>query len=71
MIVKRKKQAFKTAGLNLIVERSFAWLGRHRRLSQDYEFRVQTSEALIMIAACAQMVRRIASQCVFAQALRG
>lgn len=59
-IVKRKEQAFKIVGLNWIVERSFAWLGRHRRMSKDYEYWVQTSETLITIAACAQMVRRIA-----------
>lgn len=59
-IVKRKEQAFKIAGLNWIVERSFAWLGRQRRMSKDYEYRVQTSETLIRIAACALMVRRIA-----------
>jgi putative transposase len=59
-IVKRQEQAFKVAGLNWIVERSFAWLSRHRRMSKDYEFRVQTSETLITIAACAQMLRRLA-----------
>lgn len=62
IIAKRKEQAFKIVGLNWMVERSFAWLGRHHRMSKDYEFRVQTSEAFIMIAACAQMVRRIAPQ---------
>jgi hypothetical protein len=35
-------------------------LGRHRRLSKDYAFRVQSSEALITIAACALMLKRIA-----------
>ncbi|EYD75947.1 Mobile element protein [Rubellimicrobium mesophilum DSM 19309] len=42
------------------MERTFAWLGRHRRLSKDYEFRVQSSEALITIAACALMLKRLA-----------
>ena len=60
-IVRRREQAFKIAGLNWIVERSFAWIGRHRRMSKDYEYRVQTSETLITIAACAQMLRRLAS----------
>lgn len=46
------------SGLNWIVERSFARLGRNRRMAKDYEFRVQTSETLITIAACAQMLRR-------------
>ena len=59
-IVKRKKRAFKIAGLNWIVERSFGWLGRQRRLSKDYEYRVQSSEALITIASCARMLRRLA-----------
>jgi putative transposase len=42
------------------VERSFAWLGRNRRLSKDYEYRVQTSETLIGIAAIRLMLNRIA-----------
>lgn len=60
IIVKRREQAFRIAGLNWIVERNFAWLGRHRRMSKDYEYRVQTSETFITIAACVQMIRRIA-----------
>ncbi len=35
-IVKRRQRAFKITGLTWIVERSFAWLGRNRRLSKDY-----------------------------------
>ena len=33
-IVKRRQRAFKIRGLTWIVERSFAWLGRNRRLSR-------------------------------------
>ena len=58
-IVKRKDRAFKVVGLTWIVERSFAWLGRYRRLSKDYEFRVQTSEAMIDLAATRIMLNRI------------
>ncbi|MEM9811765.1 MAG: transposase [Pseudomonadota bacterium] len=54
IIVKRKERAFR------IVERPFGWLGRHRRLSKDDEYQVQTSETLITIAACAQFPRRLA-----------
>jgi hypothetical protein len=36
-IVKRRQRAFKITGLTWIVRRSFAWLGRNRRLSKDYE----------------------------------
>src|SRR3954447_26968345 len=35
-IVKRKQRAFEVIGLTWIVERTFAWLGRTRRLSKDY-----------------------------------
>ena len=47
-IVKRRQRAFKITGLTWIVERSFAWLGRNRRLSKDYEYRVQTSAAALL-----------------------
>jgi len=40
--VKRKQRAFKITGLTWVAERSFAWVGRNRRLSKDYEYRVQT-----------------------------
>ena len=42
------------------MERSLAWLGRNRRLSKDYEFKVQTSEALIDVAAIRVMLNRLA-----------
>lgn len=60
-IVKRRQRAFKITGLTWIVERSFAWLGRNRRLSKDYEYMVQTSETLIDVAATRLMLNRIAS----------
>jgi hypothetical protein len=39
------------------IERAFAWLGRNRRLSKDYEYKVQTSETLIGIAATRLMAQ--------------
>jgi putative transposase len=45
--------------LTWIVERSFAWLGRNRRFSKDYEYKVQTSETLIDVAATSLMLNRI------------
>ena len=42
------------------MERSLAWLGRNRRLSKDYEYQVQTSEALIDVAAIRLMLNRLA-----------
>jgi transposase len=43
-----------------IVERTFGWFGRHRRLSKDYELLVQTSETLIAIAGIRTMLNRLA-----------
>jgi putative transposase len=43
-----------------VVERSFAWLSRNRRLAKDYERMVQTSEALIEVAAIRLRLRRVA-----------
>lgn len=42
-----------------VVERSFAWLIRNRRLAKDYERKVQTSEMLIEIAAARLVLRRL------------
>lgn len=45
-----------------IVERTFAWLGRYRRLSKDYEYLTETSEAMIYLAMIHLMVRRLAAE---------
>jgi putative transposase len=43
-----------------IVERTLGWMGRQRRLSQDYERQVQTSETRLWLAMIRLMVRRLA-----------
>jgi putative transposase len=43
-----------------VVERTFAWLNRQRRLSKDYEHLPQTSEAFIYVAMIRLMVRNLA-----------
>ncbi len=43
-----------------IVERTFGWLTRYRRLSKDYERLPETSEAFIYVAMIRLMLRRLA-----------
>jgi putative transposase len=42
-----------------VVERTFAWLIRYRRLSKDYEFRTECSESMIYLASCHLMLKRL------------
>jgi len=43
-----------------IVERTFGWFGRYRRLSKDYEQTSASSEAMILIAMTNLMLHRLA-----------
>ena len=56
----RKAKGFEVLAKRWIVERTFSWLIRNRRLSKDYERRVQTSETLIEVAAIHLILRRLA-----------
>jgi putative transposase len=42
-----------------IVERTFGWLARFRRLSKDYEACISSSEATILLAMIQVMLRRL------------
>lgn len=42
-----------------VVERTFAWLGRYRRLSKDYEYLTSSSEAMIYAALSRLLLRRL------------
>jgi len=61
-IVKRThgRKGFQVRPYLWIVERTFGWLGRYRRLSKDYECFPQSSEAMIQIAMIRLMLRRLA-----------
>jgi putative transposase len=43
-----------------VVERTFAWLGRYRRLSKDYEVLTTTKEAWIYLGMSHLMLTRLA-----------
>ena len=45
-----------------VVERTFAWTGRYRRLSKDYEYLVETSQAMFYLAMSLLMLRRLAKR---------
>ena len=40
-----------------VVERTFAWLGRYRRNSRDYERYTYSSEAMLKISSIHRMLR--------------
>lgn len=42
-----------------VVERTFSWLGRWRRLSRDYEHLTESSEAIVHVASIGRMLRRL------------
>ena len=60
-IVKRSEDAVGFAVLpkRWIVERTFAWLGKYRRLSKDYETLTDSSESMIRVAMINLMVHRL------------
>jgi len=62
-IVRRAENTvgFKVLPRRWVVERTFGWLGRYRRLAKDHETRMDTSEAFIHVAMINNMVRRLAS----------
>jgi putative transposase len=43
-----------------VVERTFAWLGNYRRFSKDYEYWLDSSDAMVYAAMTHLMVRRLA-----------
>jgi putative transposase len=59
-VVKRSElHTFKIVPKRWIVERTFGWFNWYRRLSKDYEHNPKTSEAMIHVAACTLMLRRL------------
>jgi putative transposase len=60
-IVKRNDEVkgFQVLPRRWIVERTFAWICRNRRLSKDYERKCETSEAFIYAAMIHLMIKRL------------
>ncbi|KZM38604.1 transposase, partial [Labrenzia sp. OB1] len=65
-IIKRSDAAegFELLPRRWVVERTFAWLGRCRRLAKDWEASIESSTAWINIASIRVMTRRLATYCL-------
>lgn len=43
-----------------IVERTFAWIGKYRRLSKDYEYNIDSSVTMIFLALSCNLIKKMA-----------
>ncbi len=70
-IIKRSDiaQGFELLPRRWVVERTFAWLGRNRRLAKDFETTLESSTAWLFMASVQLMTRRVASPCISTQTL--
>ncbi|MFG2043977.1 transposase, partial [Dactylosporangium sp. NPDC048998] len=59
-IVKRTEPGFVVLPRRWVVERTFAWISKHRRCVRDYETKPDHHEAMIYIAMIMTMSRRLA-----------
>lgn len=60
-VIERTSETFEQLPKRWIVERTFGWLNRFRRLSKDYEVYSEVSEAMIYGSLIRLMVRRLAA----------
>lgn len=50
---------FQPLRVRWVVERTFAWIGRYRRNSKDYEKRTDSSESMVLVSSMSLMFRRL------------
>lgn len=60
-VIKRTSKTFEILPKRWIVERTFGWLNRFRRLSKDYELYTHLSEAMIYGSLLRLMLKRFTS----------
>ena len=56
-------EGFEVLPRRWVVERTFAWLGRNRRLARDWEQSIESSAAWGYISSIKLMTRRLATYC--------
>jgi hypothetical protein len=59
IVAKRDRHAFEVLPRRWVVERTFAWISKHRRTVRDYEHLPASHEAMILWAMTALMTRRL------------
>ena len=61
-VIRRKPhtKGFELLPRRWVVERTFAWLGRNRRLAKDFERSIRSAEAWIFLASIRFLSRRLA-----------
>ena len=60
IVSRREPHAFEVLPRRWVVERTFAWISKHRRTTRDYEHLPAGHEAMILWAMIALMTRRLA-----------
>lgn len=58
-VIQRIESGFQVLPKRWVVERTFAWFGRNRRLSKDYELLPEVSEAMIYTSMVRLMLKRL------------
>ena len=61
IVAKRDPHLFEALPRRWVVERTFAWISKHRRTTRDYEHLPASHEAMIYWAMIALMTRRLAA----------
>jgi transposase len=60
IVAKRDPHAFEVLSRRWVVERTFAWISKHRRTIRDYERLPASHEAMILWTMISLMTRRLA-----------
>jgi transposase len=58
IVARRNPHAFEVLPRRWVVERTFAWISKHRRTTRDHERLLASHEAMILWAMIALMTRR-------------
>ena len=60
-----QQHTFQVLPQRWVVERTFGWLNRQRRLSKDYEALCETTETWLYIVMTGLILRRLARRATF------